>query len=287
MKRISRAIVSGIIVFGGILAGSAPAAEKTAVSSDGVVISYRVEGTGSPALVFVHGWSCDNTYWDTQVAAFSKTYKTVAVDLAGHGKSGLNRKAWTIPAFGEDVAAVIRAEKLDRAILIGHSMGGGVTVEAARLCPGKIIGIVGADTLHDLGGPPYPEAQMDGFLAPFKSDFIGAADDFVRQMLPKSADPALVERIAKDMSSAPAEVGIAALRATLGYTPAESLKSVRVPIMAINSDMYPVNVEGNRKVAASFDVKVMKGVGHFVMLEDAPLFNRLLEESIRGILAKN
>ncbi len=287
MKRIHQAILSGMLVFGGILAGSALAAEKTAVSSDGVVISYRVEGTGSPALVFVHGWSCDNTYWDTQVAAFSKTYKTVAVDLAGHGKSGLNRKAWTIQAFGEDVAAVIRAEKLDRAILIGHSMGGGVTVEVARLCSGKILGIVGADTLHDLGGPPYPEAQMDGFLAPFKSDFIGAADDFVRQMLPKSADPALVERIAKDMSSAPAEVGIAALRATLGYTPAESLKSVRVPIAAINSDMYPVNVEGNRKVAASFDVKVMKGVGHFVMLEDAPLFNRLLEESIRELLGKN
>jgi len=49
-----------------------------------------------------------------------------------------------------------------------------------------------------------------------------------------------------------------------------------VPVRAVNSDMYPVNVEGNRKVAASFDVKVMKGVGHFVMLEDPPLFNRLL-----------
>lgn len=275
-----------MLVFGWALAVSGLAAEKTVASADGVAISYRVEGAGLPALVFVHGWSCDKTYWDAQIAAFSKTHKTLAVDLAGHGKSGLGRKAWTIQAFGEDVAAVIRAEKLDRAILVGHSMGGGVAVEAARLCPREVIGVVGADTLHDLGGPPYPEAQMDGFLAPFKSDFIGAADDFARQMFPKSADPALVERIAKDMSSAPPEVGIAALRSTLGYTPVESLKSVRVPIMAINSDMYPVNVEGNRKVAASFDVKVMKGVGHFVMLEDPPLFNRLLEDAIRGIEGK-
>ena len=86
--------------------GCAP--ENTAVSADGVPISFQVKGSGAPALVFIHGWCCDRTYWDAQAAHFSKKHKVVAIDLAGHGGSGLGRKVWTMAAFGEDVVAVVK-----------------------------------------------------------------------------------------------------------------------------------------------------------------------------------
>ncbi len=69
-------------------------------SADGIHIAYETRGEGTPALVFVHGWSCDRTYWDGQLPAFSRQFKVVAVDLAGHGESGLGRKTWTMGAFG-------------------------------------------------------------------------------------------------------------------------------------------------------------------------------------------
>src|SRR5678815_2468104 len=78
---------------------------EVVTSADGIRIAFEVHGEGAPALVFVHGWSCNRSYWREQLQPFSKQFKVVAVDLAGHGESGLGRTSWTIAAFGGDVAA--------------------------------------------------------------------------------------------------------------------------------------------------------------------------------------
>ena len=77
-------------------------------SSDGIPLSFEVHGSGTPAPVFVHGWSCDRRYWRGQLAALADRHQVVAVDLAGHGESGGGRQRWTMAAFGDDVAAVVR-----------------------------------------------------------------------------------------------------------------------------------------------------------------------------------
>ena len=92
-------------------------------TADEISIAYEVHGEGSTALVFVHGWSCDRSYWQAQVQPFSKLYKVVTIDLGGHGESGFGRSDWTIFSFSTDVTTVIRELKLDRVILIGHSIG--------------------------------------------------------------------------------------------------------------------------------------------------------------------
>jgi pimeloyl-ACP methyl ester carboxylesterase len=120
-----------------------------AISADGVSIAYEVRGEGEPALVFIHGWCCDRSYWEEQTPHFAEKYKVVAIDLAGHGESGLDRKEWTMKAFGEDVVAVVNKLNLEQAILVGHSMGGFVILEASSLMPKRVIGLVGADTLGD------------------------------------------------------------------------------------------------------------------------------------------
>lgn len=94
-----------------------------AESADGVRIAFEVHGQGPLALVFVHGWSCNRSFWAGQIEPFSKQFKVVAVDLAGHGDSGRNRERWTIQSYGDDVAAVVEKLNLNRVILIGHSMG--------------------------------------------------------------------------------------------------------------------------------------------------------------------
>ena len=257
--------------------------DLTALSADGVTISYHVEGRGDPILVFVHCWSCDRSYWSAQVPVFSKTHQVVTIDLAGHGASGADRKAWTIEAFGADVAAVLNEENLKKVILIGHSMGGNVVIEAARLCPDRIIGIIGVDTFQDLAQAISPD-QIEGFLADFRTNFAGRTEEFIRAMFPPSADPALVARIAKDMASGPPNVGLGALESSWRHSPADALKSLRVPIKGINSDMWPVNVESNRSLVPRYGLKVMKGGGHFIQMEDPATFNRLLQESIEEIV---
>ena len=135
-----------------------------ATTRDGVDIHYEAMGSGSPTLLFIHGWNCDRRYWSDQLAYFAETHQVVAIDLAGHGESGLQRTEWTISQFGADVAAVADQLSLDDVILVGHSMGGPVALEAARQLQGRAKMIIGADTLNDVS-ISFPEAQLNGMLA--------------------------------------------------------------------------------------------------------------------------
>ncbi|HSL83506.1 MAG TPA: alpha/beta fold hydrolase, partial [Thermoanaerobaculia bacterium] len=117
----------------------------TVEAADGVPIVYEVSGpaeAAGPALVFVHCWACDRTYWREQVDVFAADHRVVTLDLAGHGESGAGREAWTVTGLAGDVRAVVEAlareERLERVILIGHSMGGPVSLEAARLMPERV-----------------------------------------------------------------------------------------------------------------------------------------------------
>ena len=258
----------------------------TAISADGVSIRYQVQGKGTPALVFIHGWCCDRSYWDLQAPYFSRKYKVVTIDLAGHGDSGQDRADWTIAAFGGDVAAVVEKLGLDRVLLIGHSMGGHVILEAARRMPDKVIGLVGVDTFKNVENR-YTQEQINEFMAPLHANFAGTTSNFVRTMFIPNSDSALVEKIARDMSSAPPEIGIGELLGNVNYQNnglTQALREVQVPIRCINSDMVPTNVEAAQKYAKSFEVNYMSDVGHFVMMEDPETFNQLLEETVKEII---
>jgi pimeloyl-ACP methyl ester carboxylesterase len=116
--------------------------EGTALSSNGVSIRYEAHGTHGRPLVFVHCWSCDRRYWRGQVEHFGRGHRVVTVDLAGHGESGTGRAEWTMPAFGEDVVAVVEELGLEDVVLVGHSMGGDVIVEAALRLQGRVAALV-------------------------------------------------------------------------------------------------------------------------------------------------
>ena len=255
-------------------------------SRDGVPVHYQIQGTGTPALVLIHGWSCDLKYWEKQWAPFAEKYTVVSIDLAGHGRSGLNRKSWTMSAFGEDVVAVVKKLGLSEIILVGHSMGGSVILEAAKHIPDQVLGLVGVDTHQDLEQKLTKE-QFDQFFAPLRTDFMKATKDFVRTMFAPDSDPALIEKIAADMASAPPEVGRAAFEANFDYwmyNIVQTFRETKAPVTYINSDKYPSNPEGNKRINPSYKLKIMTGVGHFVMLEDPETFNRLLEETVQEFL---
>ncbi|MDH4218871.1 MAG: alpha/beta hydrolase, partial [Candidatus Aminicenantes bacterium] len=182
-----------------------------APSADGVLIHFQVQGQGEPALVFIHGWSADLSYWDKQFAHFTETYKVVALDLAGHGDSGIERKDWTVEAYSKDVEAVVKMLDLGSVILIGHSLGGLVMIEAACRIPERIKGLIGVDTLVDFE-MSIPQDEIDGWLEAFRSDFVQSTEEYVRSLFPQNADPDLVARVVADMVAAPPIVGIGTLQ---------------------------------------------------------------------------
>lgn len=258
-----------------------------AISSDGVPIHYEVHGDGMPALVFVHGWSCDRSYWAGQVSYFAQQYKVAAIDLAGHGESGLDRQAWTMAAFGEDVVAVVNTLGLEQIVLIGHSLGGPVIIEAARRMRDRVVGLVGVDTLRDVE-QTHTEEEIIENVAPFQANFADATRKLVSGAFLSDSDPTLVEHVVTDMSAAPPEVGIGALQGLRRYEwladPKDQnlrggLQEITAPIALINSDFRPTNIEVAQRYGIA--VSLMSGVGHFVMMEDSETFNRLLDATVK------
>ncbi len=251
-------------------------------SADGVTIVYETKGVGSPALVFVHGWCCDRSFWKNQVDFFAEKVQVVTLDLAGHGQSGKNRADWSIDRFADDVAAVVNKLNLQQLVLVGHSMGGSVIAAAAEKLPGKVIGLVGVDTFQDLG-KQYTQAEIDSILVPLEADFAGTMSQWVRQMLPADADSNLVDWIITKATSMPPEIAVAILKKAPDWNTAESLRKSGVPVVAINSDLRPTNVEGNRALVPSFELILMDGLGHYVMLEDPQDFNLNLFDVVRDM----
>lgn len=254
-------------------------------SADNVPIAYESRGFGKPALVFIHGWSCDRTYWNEQLKPFGQKYEVVTIDLAGHGESGIERDDWTIESFGNDVASVVEKLGLKDVILIGHSMGGDVIVSAAQRLPGRVKGLIWVDVYKQLGTYRTPE-QVEAFMAPFRNSFKEKTDSFVRSMFAPDADPLLVTRVARDMSSAPPDIALASMRSSItnDRKVTAALEKLKLPLIAINPSEPPTDIASMTKYGAK--VVLMPGAGHFPMLEKPAEFNRLLFEAIDGLAGK-
>ena len=252
---------------------AAPETGKIQVG-DGVAISYTSEGRGDPAIVFIHGWTCDHTHWRLQIPEFRKSFRVIAIDLPGHGASVADRKSWSIDGLGADVATLVRGLGLEHVVLVGHSMGGPVALAAAPKLRGILWGIVAVDSVQNVEFIA-PSDVVSRILKSFEDDFEAAWTRFMSGFF---ADPD--SQILKSILEKPYGFDQKAARLLLAdYNRFDSklaLAAAGVPVRAINAaDGFPTAVEINRKYG-DFDAVLMSGVGHFLMLEKPVEFNRHL-----------
>ncbi len=261
---------------------------KIAASVDGIEINYYEYGQKGPILVFVHGWSCDASYWREQVEYFKEKYHVVLIDLAGHGRSGSKRENYTMEAFGQDVKAVVESIGTEKVVLIGHSMGVLVIAEAARLMSEKTIGLVAVDDLQNVEYP-LGEEQFKEMTTPFKEDFKQGVRGFVVDMLRSDNSP-VNEWVVSDMSLADPKVAVSAMNGSLGgYLTGDVAKlfdELDVPVVAVNTDLWPTDVEANRRHIKDFELIELDGLDHFLMLKAPERFNPALEQAVKMILKK-
>lgn len=251
--------------------------DATVVSADGVPIHYRHGGTGATALVFVHGWLGDTSWWEPTMRTFATRYRVVALDLAGHGRSGVGRAQWSVEHFAEDVVAVADALELSRVVLIGHSMSGTIAVEAARRLGPRVRLVVPVDTLNDLEWQLPPEAWVE-FFAGLRADFPGYVEAFVRtRLLRPDSPPEVVARLIRSIRAAGPERSTRMLEASKAFDVQAAVRALAVPIHALNTDMNPTRLDVNRKYAPRFAVTVLPGLAHWPMLEDPAAFCAGLE----------
>ncbi|KAK5054490.1 hypothetical protein LTR84_001381 [Exophiala bonariae] len=104
-------------------------------------ITYDSYGSGTEALVFIHALWCNRTLWHRQEPLFNGN-RCIVIDLPGHGDSDAPQKDYTQYFFAGAVHAVLQKEEINRAVLVGHMVGGVVSTMFLR-CFSRFISVVG------------------------------------------------------------------------------------------------------------------------------------------------
>jgi pimeloyl-ACP methyl ester carboxylesterase len=290
--RLLRSSVLALLAFVAACGGDGPpvaapsavaaAPEGTVASADGVPIYYRSAGRGEPAVVLVHGWCFSSDEWADAMGVLAATHRVIALDLAGHGRSGKGRKDWTVPSFVGDIRAVVNHLGIGKAIVVGHSMSGAIAVEAAVELPDRIVGVIPIDALQDVGERDDP-AENAKFFATMRASFGPTSEALVRRIVPKTAAPDLVKRIVAVVHANDPAIAVPILESNAAFPVKDAFAKVKVPIIAINADLSPTNVAGNQALAPQFQVRIIEGVGHWPMLEAPQRFNLLLKQAVSDI----
>ncbi|MEO8190243.1 MAG: alpha/beta hydrolase [Acidobacteriota bacterium] len=241
-------------------------------------VHYEAAGRGEPALVFVHGWACDLSFWSEQVPHFAVAHRVIVVDLPGHGASPAPAGPLSMDVFADAVDAVLRDAKVGRAVLVGHSMGTPVVRQFYRRHPEKTIALVAADgALRPFSkDPKFAEA----FLAPLRGqDYATGFAKMVNGMTASVPDENKRQRIRTKMLATPQSIIV---RAAEGMLDAQIWGDdpIRVPLLVVaaKSSGWPPDYEAYvRTLQPAARFLSMDNVSHFLMMDDPAKFNGLLD----------
>ncbi len=269
-------------------APAAPAAERTA-SLDGRRVSYEDLGRGAEAVVLVHGWSCDHTIWRAQLADLAGEFRVIAPDLPGHGRSDHPARAYTMAHLVRGLEAVLKAAKVRRVVLVGHSLGAKVASEYARRHPARVRGLVLVDGAI-LRAPAGPTAEtrwreeaaalLAGLTESRRQEFL---DGFLAPLWGPGIKPEQAAVVRGLMRATPLPVARSALKEFLD--PAIwRVGPLGVPTLAIVARRPALPADQRELLLALYprlEYLAWEGVGHFFMLETPERLNPLLLDYLR------
>jgi pimeloyl-ACP methyl ester carboxylesterase len=279
-----------IIVLAAFFSCNNPAKNTTSanhptIQDNGVNIAYTDSGKGDTTLLFVHGWIINGSYWSNQVNYFSKKYRVVTVDLPGYGQSGKNRNTWAVKDFGRDVDSVMAQLNLKNVILVGHSMGGNIIVEAAVHAPDRVIALVGIDNFLGVGKPEdaKSKAAFADAIGQLKKNFKQVTTQYFNEdLFYKTTADSIKKRVLNDVAHADSTIAIASMEDN-SFDEVANLKTTKKKLYLINSDIHETYLDGFKANGIPFELKEIHATGHFPMVEKPTEFNILLTGIIRDI----
>jgi len=268
-----------------LLSSGAQAAEPSShfANLDGNRVHYTNYGEGEMALLFVHGWSCDETVWKAQALELAKEIRVITVDLPGHGQSDKPDIAYTMDLYARALDAVLRDAGVKSATLVGHSNGTPVIRQFYRRYPAKVRGLVIVDgALRPFGDA----AMMEKFIAPLRGpNYAETAGHFIDGMTKPMKDPAQRDAVKSMMLRTPQRVAVSemeAIRDPALWAP----DKIEVPVLMILAKQpawTPEYEQFVRGFVANLQYELWEGVSHFVMIDKPREFN----EALAAFLKKN
>src|SRR4029453_3833480 len=251
------------------------------IAHDGIRLAYDDRGTGEPAFVFVHGWTCDRSFFAPQAEHFAKRHRVVSVDLRGHGGSDKPNEPYQIGAYADDIAYLIGQLGLGKVVAVGHSSGGLTVLQLAASHPHCVAAIVMVEPGPFVASPDL-RAGVEAI-----ADAIGAGNQEPRRgfisnnlFLPTS-DPMIIERVLRVMMQAPSHVAASGLRGILAFDGPAVAAHCKVPALhlAAASPLNPPHLMSQWLPQVVHGQTV--GAGHFNQLEVPDQVNLMIDNFVR------
>lgn len=170
-------------------------------------IAYYSYGSGSEAVIFIHGWTCDSALWEPQQPLFTKYKRTLLVEYIGHGKSHAPKIDYSHETFARSIKAALDHAKVEQAVIVAFSMGGPISTTVLRLFPDLVKGIVYVESFFRLPEHYLTNLELEAVRARTSSD--SAFEPWVRGIL-TNATPSVIETVINRMLSTPIHVRISA-----------------------------------------------------------------------------
>lgn len=252
---------------------------------------YDDIGEGNVPIIFLHGFPFDKSMWQGQLDFLKSSYRVIACDIRGFGKSTDEESHLSIDLFAEDLIAFMDELEIEKAIICGLSMGGYITLNAHQRFSDRFEALILADTQCIADTPEVKEKRYDAISEIEVNGVANFNEGFIKKVFHKDSftnKKELVEELRSVVFSNPEHIiqrGLAAI-AERSET-CSTLDKITIPTLIIcgkEDSVTPLaQSEAMKESIEGATLQVIENAGHVSNLERPDEFNKHLSDFLKAI----
>jgi pimeloyl-ACP methyl ester carboxylesterase len=234
-------------------------------------------GDGGLPVVFLHSFGGDSSHWSSQLDHLRHHRRALAIDLRGHGKSARPKDLdYSVGAFVRDLEAVTRELKLQRFVLVGHSLGASVANAYAARHPSQVVGLVLVGAAGRI-----PAEQSAKVMAALESDYEATMKQYMERLMAE-AQPHVKTLLERQIAKVPRQDSVAIIKALFADDPTPAFEQYRGPRILMYA-ARPDSQGGLQTMRPQAKQKAFEGTSHWPHLDKPKEFNAALDGFLAGL----
>lgn len=239
-------------------------------------------GAGGIPVVFVHSFAGNISHWAAQLEHLRPERRAIAFDLRGHGGSPVAaaREKYTVRMLARDIDQVVGSLKLQRFILVGHSMGAAVATAYAGANPDNVAGLLLVDPAPKPGA--IPAEQVTQIVSALEADPVPTIEQYWKSSLFAGSSRETQDRLLQDLRTLTRPVMVDLTKDVFRYDAAVDLARYPGPKLTVVTPLNDAPMSLHNAVPDVAHVMVT-GTGHWIQLDDPEEMNRILDDFLRRV----
>ncbi|WP_457916463.1 alpha/beta fold hydrolase [Candidatus Lokiarchaeum ossiferum] len=247
---------------------------------NGIMINFEIKGQG-PNLVLIHGLGSSLRDWEYQIPVFAQKYRTIAIDLRGHGQSGKPKARYSIKGFAEDIIQLLNSEQIDNFSVLGISMGAAITYQLAIDYPNQVSKIIAVNMAASLKINSI-KTRFAYWKRTFVVKILGMkkiGEIIGRNLFPLESQQDLQSIVADRWAENEKGAYLQSMDALKNWSVENSLQQMQCPALILTADQDYTSISIKQAIAEKIplgELKIIQNAHHAVPIEKPEEFNQIV-----------